>query len=263
MSPICATACSARSTAQAVRRGDAAGRRDCRRGRICRPRVSWKSIGRRAAASPCRSGSATSHVAMLARARGVPMIVQLGVLPEVTAIALLDGERASLELDPSPTSSRRLSRRVAPRMPPRRDRARRRAGAPAIYWRGEAVRLLINIEGPASLSHPAARFADGVGLMRTEFLFQRPRRAAGRGSAAPSLCGGAALGGRAAGDHPHRRRRRRQADPRPQRRRRSQPVPRPARLAAQPAAAGHLRGAIARAWRAPRCTAISRSCFRW
>ena len=44
-------------------------------------------------------------------------------------------------------------------------------GSPATY-RGEAVRLLVNIEGPESLSHPAAAFADGVGLMRTEFLFQ-------------------------------------------------------------------------------------------
>ena len=47
-------------------------------------------------------GSAASHVAMLARARGVPMVVQLGRLPAQAGIALLDGEQATLELDPPP-----------------------------------------------------------------------------------------------------------------------------------------------------------------
>src|SRR5207248_10723289 len=41
-----------------------------------------------------RNGSPMSHVAMLARARGVPMVVQLGTLPEPAAVALLDGEAA-------------------------------------------------------------------------------------------------------------------------------------------------------------------------
>ena len=45
-------------------------------------------------------GSPTSHVAMLARARGIPMVVQLGAIPDAGATALLDGEGATLELDP-------------------------------------------------------------------------------------------------------------------------------------------------------------------
>ena len=45
-------------------------------------------------------GSPTSHVALLARARGVPMVVQLGAVAETAQTALLDGERATLELDP-------------------------------------------------------------------------------------------------------------------------------------------------------------------
>jgi phosphotransferase system enzyme I (PtsI) len=36
------------------------------------------------------------------------------------------------------------------------------------------VRLLLNIQGVADLSHPDARHADGIGLMRTEFLYDDP-----------------------------------------------------------------------------------------
>ncbi len=46
-------------------------------------------------------GSPTSHVAMLARARGIPMVVQLGAISDGARTALLDGEGATLELDPS------------------------------------------------------------------------------------------------------------------------------------------------------------------
>jgi phosphoenolpyruvate-protein phosphotransferase (PTS system enzyme I) len=115
-------------------------------------------------------GSAMSHTAMLARARGVPMLVQIGDIPDATR-ALLDADLGVLELDPSDEQvlafeARRASHAV------RRARAKPLdAGSPATY-RGDAVRLLINIEGPESLSHPSAGFADGVGLMRTEFLFE-------------------------------------------------------------------------------------------
>ena len=46
-------------------------------------------------------GSPNSHVAMWHRARGIPMVVQLGSVPANARTALLDGEGAPLELDPS------------------------------------------------------------------------------------------------------------------------------------------------------------------
>jgi phosphotransferase system enzyme I (PtsI) len=111
-------------------------------------------------------GSATSHSAMLARARGVPMLVQLGVLPPA-GHALLDAERGFVEFDPSDEQLRAFVSRRAAEAP----RAAEPLDARRAMYRGEAVRLMINIEGPESLLHPAAQFADGVGLMRTEFLF--------------------------------------------------------------------------------------------
>jgi phosphoenolpyruvate-protein phosphotransferase (PTS system enzyme I) len=116
-------------------------------------------------------GSPTSHVAMLARARGIPMVVQLGAV-SIAAAALLDGEGATLELDPSSEQISLFQRR---RELHRKNRASARAilHRPAASWDGEKIRLLINIQEVEDINHPDAQYADGVGLMRTEFLLTR------------------------------------------------------------------------------------------
>lgn len=114
-------------------------------------------------------GSPTSHVAMLARARGIPMVVQLGAVPDAGATALLDGEGATLELDPSAEQLRLFEAR---RESHRKSRASARAilRRPTASWRGERIKLLINIQSVDDLAHADAQYADGIGLMRTEFL---------------------------------------------------------------------------------------------
>jgi phosphoenolpyruvate-protein phosphotransferase (PTS system enzyme I) len=119
-------------------------------------------------------GSHTSHVAMLARARGIPMVVQLGTVPERADTALLDGENATLELDPT---SERVSLFERRRQVHRQSRAAASAilRRPAASWGGETIRLLVNIQRVSDLAHADAQYADGVGLMRTEFLLgQQP-----------------------------------------------------------------------------------------
>ena len=118
-------------------------------------------------------GSAASHVAMLARARGVPMVVQLGRLPAQAGIALLDGEQATLELDPPPA---RIADFAARRSADSKGKAAASAvlAGPPVIWRGDRVRLHINIQDAADLGHPDAQYSDGIGLMRTEFLFDDP-----------------------------------------------------------------------------------------
>lgn len=114
-------------------------------------------------------GSPTSHVAMLARARGIPMVVQLGAIPDAGTTALLDGEGATLELDPSAEQVRIFEKR---RESHRKSRASARAilRRPTASWRGEHIKLLINIQRVDDLDHADAQYADGIGLMRTEFL---------------------------------------------------------------------------------------------
>ena len=114
-------------------------------------------------------GSPTSHVAMLARARGIPMVVQLGAVPELGATALLDGEGATLELDPNSEQLRLFEKR---REIHRKSRASARAilRRPTALWRGERIKLFINIQHVDDLAHADGQYADGIGLMRTEFL---------------------------------------------------------------------------------------------
>jgi phosphoenolpyruvate-protein phosphotransferase (PTS system enzyme I) len=115
------------------------------------------------------NGSPTSHVAMLARARGIPMIVQLGPVSPNANTALLDGEGATLELDPTAEQVRQFERR---RDLHQKNRASARAilRRPPSSWGGEKIRLLINIQRVEDLEHADAKYADGIGLMRTEFL---------------------------------------------------------------------------------------------
>jgi phosphotransferase system enzyme I (PtsI) len=114
-------------------------------------------------------GSPTSHVAMLARARGIPMVVQLGSVSDGAQTALLDGEGATLELDPTSAQIDLFERRREAHL---KSRAAARAilRRPAASWDGEKIRLLINIQRVEDLEHADAQYADGIGLMRTEFL---------------------------------------------------------------------------------------------
>src|SRR5206468_3260009 len=54
----------------------------------------------------------------------------------------------------------------------RKSRASARAilRRPTASWRGERIKLFINIQRVDDLEHADAQYADGIGLMRTEFL---------------------------------------------------------------------------------------------
>jgi phosphotransferase system enzyme I (PtsI) len=129
--------------------------------------IDWS----RSAGVALTAGSATSHVAMLARARGVPMVVHLGDIPARDGVwALLDGEHGEIEIAPS---AERLAdwRRRATALAERRADEARRVHEPAVTRSGRRIRALINIQGLDDLTEEAAH-ADGVGLVRTEFLFE-------------------------------------------------------------------------------------------
>jgi phosphotransferase system enzyme I (PtsI) len=114
-------------------------------------------------------GSPSSHVAMLARARGVPMATNFGVVPG-TGDAVLDAEEGQLVVRPEAVTRARyldwLDRR-------RREEAEATAQVtrPALTARGERVEVMLNIDDPAAVGDDLLDAADGVGLFRTEFLF--------------------------------------------------------------------------------------------
>ena len=120
------------------------------------------------------SGSAFGHVATLARARGVPMIVGLGVDPGALpagALALVDGERAALWVDPQPATRAEFDTRRSAATATMRVAAAFRRG-PAVTRDGVGVAVLINVASPAELDALDPADCDGVGLVRTEFLFE-------------------------------------------------------------------------------------------
>ncbi len=116
-------------------------------------------------------GSSTSHVAMLARSRGVPAIVGLGVdLTELVGHALVDAHRGVLILNPSP-DARKQFERDARSASTARARADAAALRPAVTLDGTPIRILLNIAHSAELNGLDPAICEGIGLVRTELLF--------------------------------------------------------------------------------------------
>jgi phosphoenolpyruvate-protein phosphotransferase (PTS system enzyme I) len=118
-------------------------------------------------------GSASGHAATLARARGVPMIV--GIEADLAAIAgnveaLIDGESGTLCLDPAPATRKSFLARMsaAKRRNARSEAFRTR---PAMTADGTEIAVLINVADPLEVEALDPADCDGVGLVRTEFLF--------------------------------------------------------------------------------------------
>jgi phosphoenolpyruvate-protein phosphotransferase (PTS system enzyme I) len=114
-------------------------------------------------------GSASSHVAMLARARGVPMAVNLGEAPE-SGEGVLDGEAGLLVVRPDPATREAYARRLDERRLAQAEESAQLT-RPAVTAAGERVRVMLNIDDPAAVSDALLDAADGIGLFRTEFLY--------------------------------------------------------------------------------------------
>jgi len=117
-------------------------------------------------------GSINSHVAILARARGVPMVVGVGpVEPDGHLEAIVNGTRGHVVLSPDEAARLRgdeegLAERAAA------EAARIYLDRSAATVDGVAIRVLINVAGPADVEAVDPATCDGIGLMRTEFLFR-------------------------------------------------------------------------------------------
>ncbi len=122
-------------------------------------------------------GTPTAHAAILARALGLPCVVGLG--PEVLAIpdgtpVLLDGDRGTVLVAPDERVEAEARERAA-QATARRSVAREHASEPAVMRDGTVIEVAANIGGSGEAARAVELGADGVGLLRTEFLFlERP-----------------------------------------------------------------------------------------
>jgi phosphocarrier protein FPr len=123
-------------------------------------------------------GSATAHAAILARALGLPAAVGLGdallAIDEGMAL-LLDGEAGTLQVDPDEDVLREAAER-GERLAARRAAAHERAHEPGATRDGTRVEVFANLGSAAEAATAVEMGAEGVGLLRTEFLFlDRPQ----------------------------------------------------------------------------------------
>jgi phosphotransferase system enzyme I (PtsI) len=118
-------------------------------------------------------GSAANHVAILARSRGVPLLVALRAdLAELTdgEPAVLDAENGRLIVSPSELTASRVQLRKRARAVEADVDARYRS-VPAVSASGKRITVQVNVEGDKTLESLAPDSCDGIGLTRTEFLF--------------------------------------------------------------------------------------------
>ncbi|MCO4099487.1 MAG: phosphoenolpyruvate--protein phosphotransferase [Gemmatimonas sp.] len=124
-------------------------------------------------------GSATSHVAILARGLGLPAVA--GVDPRILAVpagtrVVVDGDRGTVNTTPSADDESRLVARQSLDSE-RRERDLAAAMEPATTTDGHRVEVVANIGAVSEGARVADVGGEGVGLLRSEFLFMDRRTA--------------------------------------------------------------------------------------
>jgi len=118
-------------------------------------------------------GGPTAHSAIIARALSLPAVVSAGTdVLKLTnhTLAILDGNTGILTLDPDEATMAQ-ARSVQMVWQKQREMAALAAADPAITQDGHRVEIVANIGGVADAEKAMQAGAEGVGLLRTEFLF--------------------------------------------------------------------------------------------
>lgn len=113
-------------------------------------------------------GGPTSHTAILAKSLGIPAIVACPSargLNEGTTV-LVDGAEGTVQPDPDPAVVQHATAAAE-----RRAAALAHSRGPGRTADGQAVKLLVNLGGAGELDAAARADSEGVGLLRTEFLY--------------------------------------------------------------------------------------------
>jgi phosphoenolpyruvate-protein phosphotransferase len=118
-------------------------------------------------------GGATSHGAILARSLGIPALA--GVEPAALEVpdgtnVVLDGRKGTLRLNPPPEEMTRI-RGAQERAEKQRKEDLAHAHEPAVTLDGKRIEVVANIGGLKEATQVSALGGEGVGLLRSEFLF--------------------------------------------------------------------------------------------
>jgi phosphoenolpyruvate-protein phosphotransferase/dihydroxyacetone kinase phosphotransfer subunit len=119
------------------------------------------------------AGGATSHAAILARTLGIPAVMGLGspVLRVAANTRLaLDGTNGIVEVDPTDETTKTYQAHAA-QLTASNAKLTANAARPAVTRDGTYVPVMANVSDLASANEALRNGADGIGLLRTEFLY--------------------------------------------------------------------------------------------
>jgi multiphosphoryl transfer protein len=118
-------------------------------------------------------GGPTSHSAILARGMAIPAVAgvspELGKISEKTRVGL-DGFDGKIWIDPSEQQAQDLNQKREAWLA-QRSRLLQEKHQPALTRDGHAVEVSANVGSLADAAEAVANGAEGIGLLRTEFLF--------------------------------------------------------------------------------------------
>ena len=125
------------------------------------------------------AGGTTSHVAILARSMGIPAIA--GTEPRVLDLAngtpvILDGTKGTLRLNAPTEEIERTQNQIAKRKA-KQAADLQTAFGPAVTQDGHQVEIVANIGSLKDAEEAVALGTEGVGLLRTEFIFMERSKA--------------------------------------------------------------------------------------
>jgi phosphoenolpyruvate-protein phosphotransferase (PTS system enzyme I) len=132
--------------------------------------LDWSKL----AGAVTTGGSYTAHVSMLARARGVPLLIglkaELESLLDDTEAVLVAEEKGLLLLEPNAETLNYYQQKRAEAVR-EKTLVQSHLEKQAQTATGERISLYINVDDPAMLGNVNPDHCDGIGLTRTEFLF--------------------------------------------------------------------------------------------
>jgi phosphocarrier protein FPr len=120
-----------------------------------------------------RRGTPTSHMAIVARNLGLPLVLRAGAgIDDITdgVTVAVNGDEGTFEIDPAPERQRALHDELARR---RKEWEAARGAAQARVTRsdGRGIEVAANVASVREAELAVSYGADAVGLLRTEFLF--------------------------------------------------------------------------------------------
>ncbi len=132
------------------------------------------NIDRQMVAGCCTiAGGATSHVAILARSMGLPAIVGLDPAAleiEDGTLVVVDGNNGILSIEPDDNEIKKIEIEMQAEEQARVEE-KTYAGESAMTVDGVEIKVVANLGDSASVNQAVELGAEGIGLLRSEFLF--------------------------------------------------------------------------------------------